>query len=116
MLIKRYRTKAPPEPIKVTKPAAPKAAEPAVAAPAPFMPVTDGGANSWQFNPATNTITYVRAGGTLTDNKDFIYDATAVLQGTAGNNAAKAWAKSNAATITELANQQAAFDAQQETE
>ena len=113
LLIERYRSKAPEiKPVTPVKPATPvEPAKPKVTAPSPFEPIKDGGAQSWQYNPATNQIAYIKADGTLSTN--FVYDATAVLQGTAGNKAAKAWAKSNAPTITELANQQALFDAQE---
>ena len=118
LLIERYREKAPQvggiapkEPAPGIQPAGDKPeAKPKLTAPAPFEPIKDGGAQSWQYNPAANTITYIKANGELGTT---VYDATKVLQGTQGNNAAKAWAKSNAATITELASQQAAFDAQE---
>ena len=113
LLIERYREKAPEiKPAQPAKPAQPKEpAKPKLTAPEPFATDRDGGAKSWLYTPATNQIAYIKADGTLSTNA--VYDATAVLQGTAGNSAAKAWAKSNAPTITELASQQAAFEAQE---
>ena len=84
--------------------------KPKLTAPSVFAPIKDGGKESWEYNPATNRITYIQSTGKLGTTS---YDATQVMQGTAGNSAAQAWAKSNASTITDLASQQALFDEQE---
>jgi len=118
LLIERYRLAqpeiepvVPKQPAPDVQPAGEKPeAKAALVAPEPFRPITDGGMKSWEFNPQAMTITYIKADGTLGDT---VYDATGVLQGTAGNKASQAWAKENATTITELANQQALYNAQE---
>ena len=87
-----------------------EAEKPKLTAPSVFAPTKDGGKESWEYNPATNRITYITSTGKLGSTS---YDATQVMQGTAGNSAAQAWAKSNASTITDLASQQALFDEQE---